>query len=66
MDALQAQQMAQEAARRRQIKLQKIDSALRRMNAGEYGYCIICEEEIAVARLEFYPASTRCINCMED
>jgi DnaK suppressor protein len=66
IDALQAQQMAQEMARRRQIQLQKIDSALRRMDAGEYGYCVICDEEIAVARLEFDPASTRCINCMED
>ncbi len=66
MDALQAQQMAQEMARRRQIQLQKIDGALRRMDAGEYGYCVICDEEIAAARLEFDPASTRCINCMED
>ncbi len=66
MDALQAQQMAQEMARRRQIQLQKIDSALRRMDSREYGYCLNCDEEIAVARLEFDPASTRCINCMED
>jgi DnaK suppressor protein len=66
MDALQAQQMAQETARRRQIQMQKIDSALRRMDAREYGYCLTCDEEIAVARLEFDPASTRCINCMDD
>ena len=32
MDALQAQQMAQETARRRQLQLQQIDSALRRMD----------------------------------
>ena len=66
MDALQAQQMAQEMARRRQIQLQKIDTALRRMDAGEYGYCLACDEEIALARLEFDPASTRCINCADD
>ncbi len=66
MDALQAQQMAQETVRRRQIQLQKINTALRRMNAGEYGYCLICDEEIAVARLDFDPASTRCIGCMDD
>ena len=66
MDALQAQQMAQETARRRQIQLQKIDSALRRMDASEYGYCLVCDEEIAVARLDFDPASTRCIGCMDD
>ena len=66
MDALQAQQMAQETARRRQIQLQKIDSALRRIDAREYGYCIICDEEIVLARLEFDPAITRCIKCVDD
>ena len=65
MDALQAQQMAQETARRRQIQSRKIDSALRRMDAGEYGYCFICGEEISTARLDFDPASTRCIGCMD-
>jgi DnaK suppressor protein len=65
MDALQAQQMAQETERRRQLQLQKIDSALRRMDAGDYGYCHICEEEISSARLDFDPAITRCIACMD-
>ena len=65
MDALQAQQMAQETARRRKLQLQQIDSALRRMDTGEYGYCLDCDEEIAIARLEFDPACTRCINCAE-
>lgn len=66
MDAMQAQQMAQEMARRRQIQLQKIDGALRRMDDSAYGYCVICDEEIAVPRLDFDPASTRCINCMKN
>ena len=66
MDALQAQQMAQETARRRQRHLQKIDSALRRMDAGDYGYCFICGEEISAARLKFDPASTRCMECMDN
>jgi DnaK suppressor protein len=65
IDALQAQQMAQETARRRQKHLQNIDSALRRMDAGDYGNCFICGEEISAARLNFDPAVTRCIDCME-
>ena len=65
MDALQAQQMAQEVVRRRQIQLQKIDSALRRMDAGDYGDCFICGDEISTARLGFDPASTRCMVCMD-
>ena len=66
IDALQAQQMAQETTRRRQIQLQKIDSALRRMDEGEYGYCFICGEQISSARLDFDPACTRCIACMDN
>jgi DnaK suppressor protein len=65
MDALQAQQMAQETARRRQLQLQKIDSALRRMDAGDYGYCLLCGDEISAARLSFDPANTRCIACAD-
>ena len=65
MDALQAQQMAQETARRRKIQLQKIESALRRIDKGEYGYCFICGEEIEPARLDFDPACTRCTGCMD-
>lgn len=66
MDALQAQQMAQETARRRQVQLQKIDSALLRMDTGDYGYCLICGDEIGTARLGFDPASTRCMGCMDN
>jgi len=39
MDAMQQQQMAQESARRREHLLQRIDGALRRMDADDYGYC---------------------------
>ena len=65
MDALQAQQMAQETASRRKLQVQKIDGALRRMDAGDYGYCLICGEEIGAGRLNIDPATTRCIGCME-
>jgi DnaK suppressor protein len=65
MDAMQAQQMAQETARRRQLQLQQIDGALRRIEAGEYGHCFVCGEEIDVRRLSVAPTNTRCINCVE-
>lgn len=65
MDALQAQQMAKETARRRQVQLQNIDSALRRVDSGEYGYCLICGEDINPGRLQFDPATTRCMGCVD-
>jgi len=65
MDAMQGQQMAREAARRRQHRLRMIEGALRRMDAGEYGYCSQCGEEIDTRRLAFDPATARCIRCAD-
>ncbi len=65
MDAMQAQQMAKETARRRQLRLQQIDGALRRIESGDYGYCFICGDEIDVRRLSVDSTNTRCINCVE-
>lgn len=63
MDAMQQQAMAQEAQRRRQIELTKIDAALKRIDAGEYGYCVSCDEEIGERRLAVDPAAPLCVAC---
>lgn len=65
MDAMQGQQMALEASRRRQLQLTNIKSALQRLENGEYGYCLQCGEEIDRRRLDFDPASSHCIECAE-
>ena len=64
MDAMQVHEMALDAARRRQQKLEQIAGALRRMEAGEYGYCFICGNEIGVRRLSIDPTYTRCMECI--
>ena len=46
---------------RRLIK--KINEALERINAGEYGYCDSCGVEIGLKRLEARPTATLCIDC---
>ncbi|MDH5748809.1 MAG: TraR/DksA C4-type zinc finger protein [Rhodospirillales bacterium] len=63
MDALQVQAMALETERRRNIELKKIDSALKRIETGSYGYCGTCGEDIAPKRLENDPATPLCIDC---
>lgn len=65
MDAMQAQQMAQETERRRQLQLQKIAGALRRIDAGEFGDCHVCGEEIDSRRLRADPTITRCVQCAQ-
>ena len=64
MDAMQTQQMALEQSRRRLQQIQKVEGALRRVEAGEYGSCFICGEPINLHRLEADPTSTRCIGCV--
>ncbi|WP_462324928.1 TraR/DksA family transcriptional regulator [Desulfoplanes sp.] len=63
MDAMQSQTMAVETARRWEMQLQRIDSALARVKNGTYGLCFECDEEIAFKRLEADPAATLCIEC---
>jgi DnaK suppressor protein len=63
MDAMQAQAMAKESDRRRLIALQRIDSALQRIEGGDYGYCAACDELISPSRLEVDPGALLCIDC---
>ncbi|MEH6525871.1 MAG: TraR/DksA C4-type zinc finger protein [Sneathiella sp.] len=63
MDALQGQAMAQETERRRQNELSRIDSALIRVETGDYGFCTNCQENISEKRLELDPSTPLCIDC---
>ena len=63
MDALQAQAMSVEAKRRRELQLTRINSALDRIEADNFGCCVRCGEEISEQRLEIDPASLLCIDC---
>lgn len=44
-------------------ELQAIDAAFRRMEAGEYGQCEECGNEIGHPRLQAQPTATRCVEC---
>jgi DnaK suppressor protein len=63
MDAMQQQAMSQAAASLAEIECQRIQSALGRLESGEYGYCVLCGEEIAEGRLQFDPSVPTCISC---
>jgi DnaK suppressor protein len=40
-----------------------IDEALRRIDRGEYGKCVVCGKQIGKARLEAVPHARMCIDC---
>lgn len=45
--------------------IQRIDEALRRLDAGEYGLCSDCDREISDQRLSALPFAIRCRDCEE-
>ena len=51
---------------RERVLLKKIDKALQKIVAGEFGVCEICEEPIGTKRLEARPVTDLCIRCKED
>ncbi|WP_150525820.1 TraR/DksA family transcriptional regulator [Roseibium sediminis] len=63
MDALQGQAMAEATERQRQADLVRIENALRRIETGDYGFCLECEEEIPEKRLDIDPAAALCVRC---
>lgn len=63
MDALQVQAMSKETKSRHEESLRKISSALSKIESGDYGYCLKCDELISLARLEVDPAAQLCIAC---
>lgn len=63
MDAMRSQAMASETRRRREIRCQQIDAALRRIADGEFGWCAECGEFIGEGRLDADPVFHLCVRC---
>ena len=65
IDAMQQQAMTRAAARLAAMQEERIRTALRRMAAGDYGYCMHCDAEIAETRLRVDPSVATCIVCAQ-
>lgn len=65
MDALQSQAMSKEQQRRAELQVKELKRALVKIDAGDYGNCEACDEQIAEARLEVNPTARYCIKCAE-
>lgn len=64
IDSMQVQAMAQAGERRRKVRRNQLMEALKRLDAGEYGWCEACGELIAPRRLDADPAVTHCVDCV--
>jgi len=65
MGALQAQAIALEGRRRQELKLQRVKTALQRIESGDFGICPRCGEDIDERRLDFDPTTPMCIACAQ-
>lgn len=64
MDALQQQSMDLAREEMRLRRREMIAAALKRIEADDYGYCLVCGEDIPYKRLKADATATRCITCM--
>jgi DnaK suppressor protein len=63
IDNLQTQGLTAGLQAREQAKLGQILEALKRMEAGTYGTCVICGEPVAFERLMVFPEAPNCAAC---
>ena len=63
IDAIQQQQMAIASQDQAAQLLKRIELALQRIGAGEYGYCLQCTQPIMLARLQAQPFASLCLDC---
>jgi len=48
------------------VRLNKLESAFKKIDDPEFGTCFICERPIPLARLLTVPETTRCVKCQEE
>lgn len=63
VDALQQQSMAKASQKHSQQRLRRVLAALARVDTGDYGYCLDCDQPIGFSRLEVRPETAFCLNC---
>jgi len=51
---------------RERQKVKQIDTALSKIENGEYGYCEDCGENIPIGRLKAMPFATLCVKCKSE
>lgn len=64
-DAMQQQQLTLETRRRLELQKTQIKTALRRIDGGTFGVCVLCKTSISRERLNLVPESPLCVACLE-
>jgi DnaK suppressor protein len=64
IDAIQQQAMAIDFRNRLQQRQRRLQAALNRVGAGDFGLCCECQDELEGERLEADPATVFCTACL--
>jgi DnaK suppressor protein len=64
LESMQHQQMALAGRRRLEEERSRLHEALRRIDAGTYGRCLLCGADISIERLEYRPDAVTCVPCL--
>lgn len=65
LDAMQAQQLALAGQRRLEEQRARLHEAVRRIDTGGFGRCLLCGGDIARERLELQPDAVTCVPCLQ-
>ena len=68
VDWIQASETREIGFATRELVLERVNrlsAALDRMNGGEYGTCVDCDEPISLARLDAMPEVQTCVRCQD-
>ena len=63
IDAIQQQHIAIASQQQAKTLLAQVQAALARISAGDFGYCLECDELIGQPRLQAQPYARWCLRC---
>ncbi len=66
MDAMQQQKMAEAQVRLMKVRLELAQEALARVDAGTYGACLDCGDDVDPRRLQVRPETPWCLACQAE
>lgn len=66
LDALQQQNMTRANRLAAEQRVQRVETALRRIAEDHYGLCLRCEEPVGFERLKVQPDAVLCIACQNE
>lgn len=63
IDAINNKSVTEAALRKAELKLNKLQKALSKINSNDFGICIRCKQIIPIKRIILMPQVQTCVNC---